>query len=142
MSEVNVRLTGFSRIDYDRAPIRKALRMEINLVRDAARGLVSGASPSAPGEFPGQRTGVLKRAIKSKVMRGGLAAITRPEKTTRMGKDFYPAFLKFGVKKRRGQMLNPGLEPRADYMIAALERRSAAATEVLRVALQNALVPR
>lgn len=142
MSEVNVRLTGFSRIDFNRSAIRRALRLEINEVRNVARELVAGASPSRPGEFPAQRSGVLKRAIKSKVLRSGLAAVARPEKTPRMGKDYYPAFLIHGVKKRRDKALNPGLQPRADPMVAALARRSAAATEALRLALQNALVPR
>lgn len=142
MNEVNVRLVGFSRIDYDRAPIRRALRLEINQVRDIARGLVSGTSPSAPGEYPGQRTGILKRAIKSKVLRGGMAAIARPEKTPRMGDDYYPAFLMHGVKQRRGKPISPGLKQRADYMAGGLERRRAAATDALQLALQLALVPR
>ena len=142
MSEVNVRLVGFSRIDYNRAPIRKALRLEVNLVRDLARSLVSGGSPSAPGAYPGQRKGVLKRSIKSKVLRSGLAAIARPEKTARMGKDYYPAFLRHGVKQRRGKALHPGLKPRGDYMVDALEQRSSGATEAIRLALQLALVPR
>lgn len=142
MNEINVRLLGFSRIDYNRAPIRKALRLEINQVRDVARSLVSGASPSAPGEYPGRRTGILKRAIKSKVARSGLAAFARPEKTPRMGKYYYPAFLQHGVKQRRGKPLNPGLKPRKDYMVEGLARRSSAATEAIRSALQIALVPR
>lgn len=142
MNEVNVRLVGFSRIDYNRAPIRRALRLEINQVRDVARSLVSGASPSAPGEYPGKRRGILKRAIKSKVARSGLAAFARPEKTARMGKYYYPAFLRHGVKQRGGKPLNPGLKPRGDYMVEGLSRRTAAATEAIRIALQNALVPR
>lgn len=142
MNELNVRLVGFSRIDYDRRPIRQALRQQITPIRDVARGFVSGASPSAPGEYPGQRRGVLKRAIKSKILRGGLAAVARPEKTARMGKYYYPAFLRHGVKKRRGKVLSPGLLPRADYMVDALARRTPAATEALRSALQHALVPR
>jgi hypothetical protein len=142
MSEVNVRLTGFSRIDYNRAPIRKALRLEINQIRDRARSFVSGASPSSPGEYPGKRTGVLKRAIKSKVLRSGMAAVARPEKTPRMGKYYYPAFLLHGVKQRKGKAVTPGLKPRQDYMVEALQVRTAAATDALRDALQNALVPR
>jgi hypothetical protein len=142
MNEVNVRLTGFSRIDFDRAPIRKALRLEINQVRNASRRLVSGSSPSAPGEYPGKRSGVLRRAIKSKVLRSGFAAVARPEKTPQMGKDYYPAFLLHGVKQRRGKPLNPGLKPRKDYMVEGLAQRSAEATEAIREALQNSLVPR
>lgn len=141
-NEVNVRLLGFSRIDYNKNVIRKVLRQEINQVRDVARAEVSSASPSSPGEAPGKRTGVLMRAIKSKVGRSGLAAFARPEKTSRMGKDFYPAFLRHGVKQRRGKVLQPGLKPRADYMLDALARRSAAATEAIRAALERALVPR
>lgn len=142
MNEVNVKLFGFSRIDYDKKPIRKTLQQQIALVRDDARGLVSGSSPSSPGEYPGKRSGVLKRAIKSKVLRSGLAAVARPEKTARMGKDFYPAFLKQGVKQRKGKVLNPGLKPRGDYMVDALERRTSSATEAIREALQASLVPR
>ncbi|WP_295379559.1 hypothetical protein [uncultured Pseudacidovorax sp.] len=142
MSELNVRLVGFSRIDYDKREIRRALRLEINKVRDDARSLLSSSSPSAPGEFPGRLTGVLQRAIKSKVLRGGLAAIARPEKTKRMGKDYYPAFLVHGVKQRKGRVLNPGLKPRLDPMPAALARRSDAATTALRDALQRSLIPR
>lgn len=142
MNEVNVRLAGFSRIDFNRSAIRKALRLEINQVRDAARGMVAGSSPSAAGEFPGKRTGTLRRAIKSKVLRSGFAAVARPEKTPKMGKDYYPAFLLHGVKKRRDKPLNPGLLPRKDYMVEALDRRSAAATDAIRDALQNAMEPR
>lgn len=140
--ELNVRMLGFGRIDYNKSVIRKALRLEINQVRDVARVLVSGGSPSRPGEMPGMRTGTFKRAIKSKVMRSGLAAIVRPEKSKRMGKDYYPAFLIKGVKQRRGKPLSPGLVARADPMPAALARRTGAATEAIRAALQNAMVPR
>lgn len=142
MNEVNVKLFGFSRIDYDKKPIRKTLRQQIALVRDEARSLVSGGSPSSPGEYPGRRSGVLQRAIKSKVLRSGLAAVARPEKTARMGKDFYPAFLVHGVKERKGKALSPGLKPRKDPMPDALERRTAPATEAIRLALETALVPR
>lgn len=169
-NEINVRLLGFSRIDYNKSVIRKALRLEINKVRDVSRDLVSGASPSRPSAFPGLRAGVLKRAIKSKVLRSGLAAVVRPEKTKRMGEDYYPAFLVHGVRSgRKAQPLAPGagigknnrrrrgerrraaedraatawrLAPRADPMPVALARRSAAATEAIRLALQLALVPR
>lgn len=140
--ELNVRLLGFSRIDYNKNVIRKALRLEINQVRDVARVLVSGGSPSRPGEMPGLRTGTFRRAIKSKVLRSGLAAIVRPEKSKRMGKDYYPAFLVKGVKKRRDKALSPGLVPRADPMPEALARRTGSATEAIRAALQEALVPR
>lgn len=142
MSEVNVRIRGFARIDYNRAPIRKVLRQQIALVREEARELVSSASPSSPGEYPGQRKGILKRAIKSKALRSGLAAVARPEKTPRMGDDYYPAFLLHGVKQRGGRPLNPGLQPRGDYMVDALDNRSSSATDALRDALEAALVPR
>jgi hypothetical protein len=142
MTEVNVRIIGFSRIDYNSAPVRKALRQQINPIRDLARALVSSAPTSAPGEYPGKRTGVLRRAIKSKVLRSGLAAVARPEKTPRMGKYYYPAFLLHGVKKRDGHAVTPGLKPRKDYMTDALEQRTGAATEAIREALQLALVPR
>lgn len=142
MNEINVRLAGFSRIDFNRAPVRKVLRAEGNLIRDVARGLVSSKGPSADGEFPGRDSGVLRRAIKSKTLRGGFAVAVRPEKTARMGKYYYPAFLLHGVKKRRGKPLNPGLKPRADYMVEGLARRRSPATEAIRSAMQLSLVPR
>ncbi len=142
MNEVNVKLFGFSRIDYDKKPIRKTLRQQIALVRDEGRSLVSGASPSGAGAYPGRRSGVLQRAIKSKVLRSGLAAVARPEKTARMGKDFYPGFLVHGVKQRKGKSLAHGLRPRKDPMPDALARREAPATEAIRLALESALVPR
>lgn len=142
MTELNVRFTGFSRIDFDRAPIRKALRSEGNLIRNAARNLVSGSGVSAPGEFPGRSSGVLKSAIRTKMLRGGFAVAVRPEKTARMGKDFYPVFLLHGVKKRRGKVLNPGLKPRADYMIEGLAFRRVAAVDAIQRSLKLSLVPR
>lgn len=142
MSEINVRIVGFRRIDFNRREIRRTLRLEINQVRDVGRLLVGTAGPSAPGEFPGRQRGVLQKAIKSKVLRSGLAAVARPEKTPRMGNDYYPAFLVHGVKKRRGKALNPGLKPRQDPMPEALARRTAAATAALRAALERSLVPR
>jgi len=142
MNELNVRLLGFSRIDYDKRPIRKTLRQEITIVRGAARAKVGRSSPSGPGEYPGRSSGVLQRAIKSKVLRGGLAAVARPEKTARMGRLYYPAFLLHGAKKRNGKVLKPGLEARADYMVDALEERTAGATDALTQALQASLVPR
>lgn len=139
---VNVRMVGFSRIDFDRREIRKALRIEGNLVRDVGRSLAGSASPAGPGQFPGRRTGVMQRAIASKTSRDGLAAIVQVRKTKRMGKDFYPAFQVYGVKKRKGKVLNPGLLPRADPVKAALERRRNGATEAIRSALLRGLVPR
>ena len=170
LSEVSIRLIGFSRIDYNKAPIRKALRLEGNAIRDVARRLVGGRGVSMGGEFPGLRSGVLRRAIKAKVARSGLAVFVRPEKTAKMGKDFYPAFLVRGVKqgakvgrlaageglgksnrrKRGGRVAaiaernSSGwrIAPREDYMHTALSRRSAEAINALRSVMESALVPR
>lgn len=168
--EINVRLAGFSRIDYDKKPIRKALRLEGNQIRNVARRLVGGGPASSPGEYPAKRTGILQRAIKVKSSRSGLAVFVRPAKTARMGEDYYPAFLAQGVRagprvarlgagegigksNRRARGARQAAQaargngawriaPRADYMVDGLAARAVHAREAIRLALESALVPR
>ena len=50
-------------IDFDRKPLRRALVNGARVVRKEARTLVSRRVVSQPGEFPGQQTGAMRRAI-------------------------------------------------------------------------------
>lgn len=140
MFETNVRLRGFSAIDYDRKPIRKALRIEGTEVRNLARKLVSTRGISGNGDDPGMRTGLLRRSIRVTVLRGGLAVTVEPTRkileTKRDTEDAaYPWILDAGVKGTK-------LGRRRDYVRSALGRREAIATANLTIALERALVPR
>lgn len=143
---LNVRLTGHSQIDFDRKQIRKVLRVEGRGVQKEARRLVARRAVSSPGDFPGRDTGALSRSIKSKVSRPGFLVRIAPQKTPEMGNDFYPAFLQYGVRPnpngKGGGASGWRIEPRANYMAEALNRRRPVAEVALRAALQKALIPR
>lgn len=131
--EIFETITGHSRIDFDKKKIRRAMRKFGAEIRKDARRRVSRRAVSAAGEYPGRDTGELFRSIKSKVSRPGFLVRISPEKTAGM-KDFYPAFLFYGVTGR--------IEPRGNYMTDALESRREFVQAGLRAALQDALVPR
>jgi len=145
-NDLNVRLAGHTRIDFDRKQIRKALRNEGRGVQKEARRLVARRAISAPGDFPGRVTGTLWRSIKSKVSRPGFLVRIAPQKTAEMGRDFYPAFLGYGVRPspngKGGSSNGWRIEPRDNYMVEALNRRRPVSEVALRAALQNALIPR
>jgi hypothetical protein len=134
-AEVNVKIEGFSRIDFETRKVRIAMR---NIGRDMqreARKLVSRRAVSKPGEIPGRATGATQRSIRYRVSRPGFLVRIAPFKTADMGKDFYPAFLHYGSEKNN-------LKPRENYMVKALENRADNTRNVLRRALEDALVPR
>lgn len=161
---------GHSHLDFDRRQIRKAMRKIGADIRKVARKKVARRAISAAGDAPGKLTGTLQRAIKYRVSKPGLLVSIRPEKTAEMGKDFYPAFLKSGVRqgaamkrlapgeglgisnrRRRGQRDKEKsaraaggwrIAPRANYMEEALDERKTHARQVLADALQNALIAR
>lgn len=139
MLEVNVKITGFKAIDYDKKKVRKALRVEGTQVRNIARVLVSRRGRSKPGENPGRQTGLLRRSIALRTLPGQLAVVIEPTRTVlekqRSYEDAaYPWILNAGVKGRVGR--------RADYVQTALGRRTVAATEALYGALEASLVAR
>ena len=134
MLEINVKLDGFSRIDFDRKKIRKTMRMLGRDVQKEARRLVARRAVSGAGEYPGRQTGRLWRAIKYRVSKPGFLVKIMPGKTADM-KDFYPAFLLYGSKSR-------DLAPRKNYMTDALDNRRSVARGALRNALMDSLKPR
>lgn len=134
MLELNVKLAGFSRIDFDKKKIRKTMRLLGRDVQKDARRLVSRRAISGAGEYPGRQTGRLWRAIKYKVSKPGFLVKVMPAKTAGM-KDYYPAFLRYGSKSR-------DLAPRKNYMTDALDNRRSMARGALSNALRDSLVPR
>lgn len=171
MGEVKVGLDFHKTIDYDSRAMRRALIKGAAEVRKAARRLIARRAISAPGEFPGQSSGTLRRSIGviAKGSKGGWIKIG-VRKTAGMDA-FYPAFLFYGVKKmRRIAAAAPGegvgksnrrkrgaraalvaernastgyiVAPRANYIIAALDSKRDLVKNIVQDALRNALVPR
>lgn len=171
MFDLNVRLDGFTRIDFERKKIRKALRAAGRAIQKEARRLVSRRAISNPGEYPGKTSGKLQRSIQVKLSKSGFLVRVAPyDKSGSMGV-FYPALLYYGTKglgkigklapgegrgksnrRRRGERAaliserksnqNYIVAPRANYMADALETRRSAARKVVFDALQDSLIPR
>lgn len=149
--ETNVTIDGFSRIDFDKRLVRKSMRALGRDVQKEARRLIARRAISGADEYPGRQTGKLWRAIKYHVSRSGFMVRIQPDKTGDM-KDFYPAYLHYGVRKvrsialaRRHKKQPEGpyrLAPRANFMTDALENRNQNARSVLRDTLRDALIPR
>lgn len=136
MLRLHVDLKGFKSLHYEKKPIRKALRQQGGEVRNLARRLVTRRGVSDRGEFPGLRTGLLRRSIRSNVLRGALAVVVEPQRKVLQSKRSYrdaayPWILAAGTRKAAGK--------RADYVEEALGRRAQAATDALRSALQGSL---
>lgn len=130
--EIHAKLHGLTKLDFNRSPIRKAVRNAANAVRDDARSRVGGSGGGA-GSYPGKRHGVLQKAIRVKVRRDGFSAIVQPEKTAAMGKDFYPAYLRYGTKR--------GIAPRANYIEDAAVSRRSSTESALKSALMDSIKP-
>ena len=135
MFEVNATIEGFSRIDFDKKKIRKALQIEGRAVQKLARKLVSKRIINSVGDYPAKRTGTLMRSIKSKVSRSGFLVKIAPQKTAEMGKYFYPAFLHYGSTKNN-------LKPRKNFMTDSLDARRETSRVAILHALEGALIPR
>lgn len=136
---LHVQLVGFKSIDYDKKPIRKRLRQEGGEVRNVARQLIARRAISHAGEFPGMQSGLLRRSVRVRALRGELAVLIEPsrsvlEKAVGAKDAAYPWILAAGTAALGG--------PRADYVEVALNRRKEAATSAIADVLQRSLVPR
>lgn len=125
---------GFKVFDlfFHRKAMRQAMERVGKDVQLAARALVSRRATSRSGQYPGRQTGVLRRSIRYRVSRPGFMVIIQPEKTQEMGKDFYPAFLRYGSRKRN-------FSARRDYMEDALKKKRNEVRKVIRRALRDAI---
>lgn len=132
--QLHVGLEFHRTIDYDRKAMRRALVKGAAVVRKEARTLVSRRVVSQPGEFPGEVSGAMRRAIgvigkgsKGGWIKVGVRAIP--------GSFYYPAMLFYGSTKRN-------IAARGNFMTAALANRGGEIREQVRDALRHALVPR
>lgn len=139
---------GFDReIDFDKIPVRRAMRRAGQIVARNARQRVSQRGPSKAGEYPGRQSGLLRRSIQYTVSRSGFLAHIAPRKIAGM-KTFYPAYLYYGVRAgprlvRRNRSLPDErlwrIAPRKNYMKDALQDRQSEVQRLLREALARAL---
>lgn len=138
---------SYGKLDFDKKEIRKAMRRAGALVRGEGRKLVSKRGVSDKGQYPGLRTGRLRRSITARVSRAGFLVKIEPKKTADM-KAFYPAFLWYGVRRgaRRGKSHRKQaatgawrIEPRTNYMVDALANRADEVRSILRRAFADAL---
>lgn len=117
---LDVGLSGnFERIDFRRAPVRKAMDRIGRAVRFRSRRLVARRAVSQAGEYPGIDSGEMLKGIQYKVSKPGFLVIIQPQKTSGMDK-FYPAFLHAGAKHRRR---GGTLAPRGNFMIDAMNMK-------------------
>lgn len=132
--EAEVGLFGHHTIDFDKRALRRALVKGAAEIRKAARRMISRNAISKPGEFPGQNTGAMKRAIGI-VGKGTKGGWIKVGVRTIKGSIFYPAFLFYGSPSTH-------LAKRGNYITAALAERHEVIRSDIRAALRNALVPR
>lgn len=130
-------------ISFNRARVRRAFTtIGRDLMKDARR-LVVRRAVSRAGENPGFRSGRLAKSIGYVVPRASSrrpgfmvkVAHNMPEGSSRhiAGKDFYPAFLYYGVRRgaKRNKSHKAGasggkpwrIEPRANYLATVVKRR-------------------
>lgn len=146
---VHETITGHSRIDFDKKLVRKAMRKFGADIRKDARRRVARRAVSGSGDYPGRATGELWRSIKVRVSKPGFLVRISPEKTAAM-KEFYPAFLHYGVTgrpRRKDHKEQPKdgkwrVAPRGNYMTDSLQARSDTIRAGLRSMLMDALKPR
>ncbi|MFW6167580.1 MAG: hypothetical protein ACOC8J_15515 [Ralstonia sp.] len=131
---LHVGLDFHSTIDYDRKAMRRPLVKGAAVVRKEARTLVSRRVVSQPGEFPGEVTGAMRRAI-GVIGRGSKGGWVKVGVRAIPGSFYYPAVLFYGSPARH-------IAARGNFMTAALANRGSEIREQVRDALRHALVPR
>jgi hypothetical protein len=135
------------RADIDKKVFRPYLRQIANGIRKSARKKASQKKVSARGEYPGKRSGALAKAIRVRYFKSGYGFKVLQEVPTTGGRikndcwQFYPAFLRFGVKRRKkGQKLDSWrIEKRRDYINDAALEHEQGAMDVVMQGLDAAL---
>ena len=148
----------FGREIFDKKQIRKGMRKAGQVV--SRRAQLNLALARGQDNYPVSRTGRTVESIKFKVSRAGFLVKIAPRKTPDM-KDYYPAYLHYGVKqggrvrglvsgKRRAkgeraaalaQRAASGwrIAPRANYMEDALQDEKTQVESILKAAFAAAL---
>ncbi|RTY68066.1 hypothetical protein EKA85_10400 [Pseudomonas veronii] len=162
-----IHIEGFEKFEreaFDKKKIRAAMRKAGKLVRQRAQ--MNIALARGQDSYPLNRTGALLGSINFKVSRSGFMVKVAPYKTGAM-KDYYPAYLHYGVRQgSRIKKLAPGegrgksnrrrsgaraalvearksngwrIEPRANYMSDALQDSGSDVRAILSRAFADAL---
>ncbi|TFF37421.1 hypothetical protein [Pseudomonas sp. RIT623] len=148
----------FGREIFDKKQIRKGMRKAGQVV--ARRAQLNLALARGQDNYPVSRTGRTIDSIKFKVSRAGFLVKIAPRKTPDM-KDYYPAYLHYGVKqggrvralangkrRRKGERAEAlaqraasgwRIAPRANYMEDALQDEKAQVESILAAAFAAAL---
>ena len=109
--------SNYEWVDFRRKPMRRAMGRIGRTIRARARKMVARKAISDAANYPGSKSGELKKAIGYKVSRPGLLVVIQPKKTARMD-EFYPAFLNYGAKDRKR---GGDLSARKNYITDAAE---------------------
>lgn len=138
---------GLRKTDIDPKVFRPYLRRISGAIRKSARKKASNRHVSSRGEYPGKKTGATVKAIKVRNYKSGYGFTVLqdvPDSGDRIQNDrwkFYPAFLRYGVKRRsKGQKLDSWrIEPRRDYIADAAIENESGAMDVVMEGLNAAL---
>lgn len=143
MFEIHTRLWGHSTIDFDKRPIRNALRRAGRLVLKTAKKLTGKRQgggrtykvwgdlihqASASGEAPAMISGTLRGSLHSEASRSGWMVKIGP----RLKKSFYALMVSTGTQNMDAR----------GFIEDAATPHEAAIQKMLREALQDSLVPR
>lgn len=99
MEELKLRRT-----DVDVKAFRPKLRLIGRTMVKQARHKVSKVGVSKPGEYPGRQTGKLRKAIKYRLFKSGFGLVLM-QGMPDGADEFYPSFLRYGAKRKRGGVL-------------------------------------
>lgn len=129
MEELNLRRT-----DIDVKAFRPKLRLIGRTLVKQARHKVSKIGTSAPGEYPGRQSGKLRKAIKYRLFKSGFGLVLM-QGMPDGAKEFYPSFLRYGAKRKRGGIL----QARKNYIEDTGVTNREFAFQVVREAIDESL---
>ena len=135
------------RVDIDKKAFRPYLSRIARAIRKSARKKASQRRVSSRGEYPGKKTGATVKAIRVRYFKSGYGFKVIQEVPNTGGRiknakwQFYPAFLRFGVKRRsKGKKTDAWrIEPRRDYIADAAIEHESGAMDVVMEGLNAAL---
>lgn len=129
MEELNLRRT-----DIDVKAFRPKLRLIGRAMVKQARHKVSKVGTSKPGEYPGRQTGKLRKAIKYRLFKSGFGLVLMQGMPDGV-QEFYPSFLRYGAKRKRGGLL----QARKNYIEDTGTTNKEFAFQVVREAIDESL---
>lgn len=129
MEELKLRRT-----DINVKAFRPKLRLIGRTMVKQARHKVSKVGVSKPGEYPGRQTGKLRKAIKYRLFKSGFGLVLM-QGMPDGAEEFYPSFLRYGAKRKRGGVL----KARKNYIEDTGRMNRDYAFQVVREAIDESL---